>query len=158
MTGVRGRAVGALLGAGLLAWAACGGSGGEGRAPEAAETPAAGAVPESGSARTQDAAGAPSGPEEVTPAAAPATGRAAAETVAVTSPGAASTEDPRLRQWVLIVLARPATEADLAWIRENGIVVDTVMDGVNVRGWLRGTPAPDFGRDPRIARIVPLMR
>ncbi len=72
------------------------------------------------------------------------------------APGA---EPSKVKNWMLIEFARPLEDADLAWLKQNGFQVDTVMSPTMVRGWLEKPEGGEvIGTDPRIARIHAQMR
>lgn len=68
-------------------------------------------------------------------------------------------EPSKVKNWMLIEFARPLEDADLAWLKQNGFQVDTVMSPTMVRGWLEKPEGGEMiGTDPRIARIHAQMR
>ncbi len=128
--------------------------------PGAAAEPAA--APESPGAVTPEAQGAMA--ETAVAPAAPPPGRGAAapaETVKRpgTVPPAPGVEPSKVKNWMLIEFARPLEDADLAWLKQNGFQVDTVMSPRMVRGWLERPEGGEvIATDPRIARIHAQMR
>lgn len=59
----------------------------------------------------------------------------------------------------LIEFTRDVRHDDLAWLRENGFQVDTVMGPRTVRGWLMDAAGGEIiAVDPRVAAIDALMR
>lgn len=68
-------------------------------------------------------------------------------------------EPSKVKNWMLIEFARPVEDADLAWLRQNGFQVDTLMSPTMVRGWLEKPEGGEvIGTDPRVARIHAQMR
>lgn len=72
---------------------------------------------------------------------------------------AAPGDSTRLGTPALIEFTRDVRDDDLAWLRENGFQVDTVMGLRTVRGWLMDAAGGEvIAGDPRIASIDALMR
>lgn len=135
------------------------------RAPETGAADESGAQP---AARPEAPATAPgqgamteTAPATQTPAPGQTAEGAAGETVK--RPGTVSpapgVEPSKVKNWMLIEFARPLEDADLAWLKQNGFQVDTVMSPTMVRGWLeRAEGGEVIGTDPRIARVHAQMR
>ena len=72
---------------------------------------------------------------------------------------ATESDEPGMKNWLLIEFARAIEPADLEWLKQNGFRVDTVMSEKTVRGWLEDVAGGAvIGKDPRIARIDAQMR
>ncbi len=122
---------------------------------------------ETGAAGGADTAATPAAeePGAMSEAAPPAQGEAAqgAAGDTVKRPVAVSpapgVEPSKVKNWMVIEFARPVEDADLAWLRQNGFRVDTLMSPTMVRGWLEKPEGGEvIGTDPRIARIHAQMR
>ncbi len=108
-----------------------------------AETPAAQQPAEGQAAEGMPSEGAAPASEERPGAVAPAPG----------------VEPSKVKNWMVIEFARPVEDADLAWLKQNGFQVDTLMSPTMVRGWLEKPEGGEvIGTDPRIARIHAQMR
>ena len=77
------------------------------------------------------------------------------EPVATTDEGAAQ-EKVAATPVVIYFKAEPS-EADLEWLRDNGFVIDLVKERT-VSGHFERDPSPEFSKDPRLDRIVPLAK
>ncbi len=136
----------------VIAFCACSRAPESGSAGEAASTPAA--APEASQPATAEGQGA-------MPEKAPTAQGAAAETAK--PPGAVApapgVEPSKVKNWMVIEFARPVADADIAWLKQNGFQVDTLMSPTMVRGWLEKPEGGEvIGTDPRVARIHAQMR